>query len=169
MSKSPIAYVLAFLKLGLGIVSIILCLGEKIVAANFLILGAVFVKGCSRLFTGNMKLTDPEAYEANSLSDMVSFGLSPALTAWKYSLVSLKITGYAILLTFTICSAFQQARNSIKDGDGYYTGMPVTTAGSLLLLDNISTAQFDKHTILTALFMLLLSYLMVCSIRIKKF
>lgn len=169
MNKSPLIYMIVFLKLGLGIISIILCLNGDKIAANFLILGAVFIEGCSKTFIGSQELKSPVDREVNSITNMISFGLSPALGAWKSSLTYLGIAGYALLLVFVVCSVYQMARSNVKSWDSYYTGIPVIAAGSLLLLDNISVAQFDIHAKLSALFILLLSYLMVSSIRIKKF
>lgn len=167
MTKPTVIYVLSFFKLSLGIISIILCLDGRISAANFVLLGAVFIEGCSKMYIRGGTVISLMDKELDSISAMISFGIAPALCAWKSSLTGLKFTGYIILLLYTFCSAISLARNNITERT--YTGIPITGAGALLLLDNISIAQFGMHTILTALFMLLLSYLMVSSIKIKRF
>lgn len=165
--KSPIVNILSLLKLSLGVFAIIFCLSGRIAGANFLILGAVFLVGCSKMLLKSDKYASPMDKEIDSMSVMVSLGLSPALCSWKSSLAGLGFTGYIFLLLFISCSIVKLSRNNSNE-TFQGLGLPVTAAGSLLLLDNISIAQFGAHAMLTAFFISLLSYLMVSSIRITQ-
>jgi CDP-diacylglycerol--serine O-phosphatidyltransferase len=107
--------------------------------------------------------------ELDSLADLVSFGVAPAMLAWKLSLLNYGIISYLLLLVFPICGAFRLARFNISDFKSVYTGIPITIAGSLLALDCIAAAKLGVHSGVTAIFTLLLSYSMVCSLEIKKF
>jgi len=107
--------------------------------------------------------------ELDSLADLVSFGVAPAILIWKLSLSSLGIISYVFLLIFPICGAFRLARFNVTDFKNVYTGIPITIAGSLLAWDAIAIQKLGMHTGLTSIFTILLSYLMVSSIQIKKF
>ena len=112
--------------------------------------------------------------ELHSLSSFISFGVAPAVAAWKTSLSGIGLAGYIILIAFPLCGAFRLAKNSILNFKEVKAGISINIAGFLIVLDNLSVVKFGTHTILSIVFMLLLSYLMVSfylmpsSIRTKK-
>lgn len=79
--------------------------------------------------------------ELDSLSDLVSFGVAPALVAytWKFNVGTTVGYGWAFCLLFAVCTALRLARfNSLLDDDspkpyakGFFTGVPAPAAGLL--------------------------------------
>jgi CDP-diacylglycerol--serine O-phosphatidyltransferase len=47
-------------------------------------------------------------------------------------------------------------------------GVPITVAGSIVALDNIAAFKLANHAAVTLILVLLLSYLMISKIQIKK-
>ena len=112
--------------------------------------------------------------ELDSLADLVSFGVAPALLAFNlYEFMNMGLTGYLLVLVFPLCGAYRLARYNCTDFDGEFMGIPITIAGMLLALycfftvdttNNIASAPVYRVAILILLF----SYLMVSKIKIKK-
>jgi CDP-diacylglycerol--serine O-phosphatidyltransferase len=79
--------------------------------------------------------------ELDSLSDLVSFGVAPALIAyvWKFNTGKSIGYGWAFCLLFAVCVALRLARfNSLLEDDepkpyarGFFTGVPAPAAGLL--------------------------------------
>ncbi len=80
--------------------------------------------------------------ELDSLSDMISFGVAPAVLLYSWNLKTLGGFGWIIALAFTVCCALRLARfNSKLDDDdeprrkaGFLTGLPAPVAAGLGLM-----------------------------------
>ncbi|KPU45295.1 CDP-diacylglycerol--glycerol-3-phosphate 3-phosphatidyltransferase [Oxobacter pfennigii] len=168
MNKSSIPNIFTFINLSLGIVSIILTFKGNGVYAGFCILAAAFIDRYDGLIARKFNAISSIGKELDSLADLVSFGVAPSLLSWQLSLSSLGIISYVLLLIFPICGAYRLARFNISEFKNFYSGIPITVAGSLLAFDCVVTSYMGAHTGLSAIFILLLSYLMVSSIQIKK-
>lgn len=168
MNKSSVPNIFTFINLSLGIISIIFSFKGKMVGAGLCILAAGLVDRYDGKIARKINAVSILGKELDSLADLVSFGVAPAILAWELSLSKLGIISYVFLLVFPICGAFRLARFNVTEFKNVYMGIPITIAGSLMALDAIATVKIGTHTGLTAVFILLLSYLMVSSIQIKK-
>jgi CDP-diacylglycerol--serine O-phosphatidyltransferase len=80
--------------------------------------------------------------ELDSLSDVIAFGVSPAVIIYLWSLQTLPQAGWLFALAFAVCCAFRLARfNANLDVEwqpqksaGYLTGVPAPAGAALLLL-----------------------------------
>lgn len=89
--------------------------------------------------------------ELDSLSDFVTFGVSPALIVYFYSLNELGRFGWGVVLFFCVCSGLRLARfntmlelteieslgieqSKVISNKKYFTGVPMPAAGLLMLL-----------------------------------
>lgn len=80
--------------------------------------------------------------ELDSLSDVIAFGVSPALIIYLWSLQYLPRLGWIVALAHAVCAALRLARfnASIDVADqphksaGYFTGVPAPAGAGLLLL-----------------------------------
>ena len=80
--------------------------------------------------------------ELDSLSDVIAFGVAPALVLFLWSLVSVPRYGWIFALAFTVCAALRLARfNAQIDSTeqphksaGFLTGVPAPAAAGLALL-----------------------------------
>jgi CDP-diacylglycerol--serine O-phosphatidyltransferase len=125
----------------------------------------------ARMFNATSEL----GKELDSLSDLISFGVAPIIIAWKMCLTQLGILGYIVTLIFPMAGAYRLARYNITEFDNVYRGIPITIAGALLtvvsLYNGFSIMKGNLtslHTYVTAILIILLSYLMVSKICFKK-
>lgn len=113
--------------------------------------------------------------ELDSLSDLVSFGVAPVIIAWKLNFMHLGVPGYLVAVLFPIAVAYRLARYNVTAFDNVFRGIPITIAGAFLAIDNlyncfaiINNKYTNLHSAITILLMVILSYLMVSNIKIKK-
>ena len=73
--------------------------------------------------------------EYDSMSDLVSFGLAPALLFYNWTLVPLGPRGWLIAALFALCAALRLARFNVKaqvEDQDFYQGIPSTFAGGFV-------------------------------------
>ncbi|MBS0358194.1 MAG: CDP-diacylglycerol--serine O-phosphatidyltransferase, partial [Proteobacteria bacterium] len=115
--------------------------------------------------------------EYDSLSDMVAFGVAPALIVYKWSLHSLGKTGWLIAFIYTATTALRLARFNTKLGDTtnkrYFQGIPSPAAAAVIAslvwmgYDNMVDGEVVR--IFIALMTLITGGLMVSSIPYHSF
>lgn len=89
--------------------------------------------------------------ELDSLSDVVSFGVAPAVVLYLWALSSLGGLGWVIALAFAVCCALRLARyNSALDDDdepkkkaGFLTGFPAPVGAGLALLPMMLHFEYE--------------------------
>lgn len=103
----------------------------------------------------------------DSLSDLVSFGIAPAL------LIFVQVSGGAyfwlvaiISLMYICCGAYRLARFNTMNISGYYMGIPITASGMLLAI--LSLLSITKFPILTIVITLVLAIVMVSKVKVPK-
>ncbi len=120
--------------------------------------------------------------QLDSLCDLISFGVAPAVIAWKLNFAFAqmlipfgRLLGYLIALIFPIAGAVRLARFNLQEDSSEFHGIPITLAGSILTLLNLFNTfmflkgKFNSISILSCMIlMLVLSVLMVSKISIKK-
>lgn len=117
-----------------------------------------------------LNATSKFGMELDSLSDMVSFGLAPALLMYLAVLQPLGTVGMAIAIAFPLCGAVRLARfNSDSSGIGKVTflGCPIPIAASylwsmVLVRDGLSVWMMAAGT-------LVLAGAMVSTLKVPKF
>ena len=71
--------------------------------------------------------------EYDSLSDMVAFGVAPALVAFSWALSSLGQIGWVVTFVYMACAALRLARFNTEGGDhATFTGLPSPAAAAVL-------------------------------------
>jgi len=114
--------------------------------------------------------------EYDSLADLVSFGIAPALLAFSWGLRSYGKFGWLAAFTFVACGALRLARFNVMSSSGdnkYFKGLPIPAAATmialtiLLYLRLIETAWVKDIVILVMIY--LLAFLMVSTIRYLSF
>lgn len=175
MRKSCIPNVFTFINLSCGIISILSVMNEKYALSGAFILLAGLVDRYDGRIARFLNVSSDLGKELDSLADLVSFGVAPSILV--YILFNLNsfgpngLLGYAVLLLFPICGAYRLARFNTTNFDGSFTGVPITIVGcfmaliSLILLNLNITAPIYAIVIL----MIIGSYLMVSTLRLKKF
>ena len=124
------------LNLASGFISIILTFrGEFKSACLFLLLGGIFdsVDGRVARLTGTQS---PFGEQFDSMSDIVSFGVAPALLFYQKFLIIHGRIGVAAAFIFTLCGALRLARfnaNIDRVGSDYFQGVPIPLAAGALI------------------------------------
>jgi CDP-diacylglycerol--serine O-phosphatidyltransferase len=73
--------------------------------------------------------------ELDSLSDLVAFGIAPAVLLYKWSLVPFGRVGWAAAFLFVACGALRLARYNVQMGSKEsraFTGMPIPGAATIV-------------------------------------
>ena len=170
MNKSYIPNSFTFGNLALGVLSIIFAIKGRYDIAVFAILGAALLDRydgrIARMFNASSKL----GTELDSLADLVSFGVAPAIISWSLYLNEYGIIGYIIVCLYPICGAYRLARYNVNvdSFDNVFMGIPITIAGFLMAIDSLINIYIIKHNIISTILIVLFSYLMVSKIQIKK-
>lgn len=121
--------------------------------------------------------------EYDSLSDMVSFGIAPALVMYQWGIEVLRDlggfwgkAGWAVAFIYCVCAALRLARfntNSVKVGKRYFQGLPSPAAAGVLagfILFERTWQLGDYPSVSLALFLTLASgLLMVSNIKYRSF
>jgi CDP-diacylglycerol--serine O-phosphatidyltransferase len=110
--------------------------------------------------------------ELDSLSDLVAFGVAPAVLVYSWGLQPFGRVGWGAAFLFVICGALRLARYNVQMGSAEskaFTGLPIPGAGivvaSLVLfhIEVWGALSGKNHTILLLTF--LLAALMVSTLR----
>jgi CDP-diacylglycerol---serine O-phosphatidyltransferase len=168
MNKSMIPNAFTFLNLACGMLSILSTFTSDYKVAAFLIILAGIIDRYDGRVARKFNAESPIGKELDSLADLVSFGAAPAVLSWGVFLNSYGIIGYILTIIFPIAGAYRLARYNVTSFSNVFMGVPITIAGGLIALDIIINETVVKHYLISAAFMLLLSYLMISKISIKK-
>jgi len=112
----------------------------------------------------------------DSLADLVSFGIAPALLAFSWALRPYGKFGWLAAFLFVVCGALRLARFNVQSSSGevkYFKGLPIPAAASmialtiLLYLRLIETDWVKDIVILVMIY--ILAFLMVSNIRYFSF
>ncbi|MFT9848744.1 CDP-alcohol phosphatidyltransferase family protein [Aneurinibacillus sp. REN35] len=142
-----------------GIFSLTFAMNEFYKMAAFLILLAALCDVFDGKLARMLRVDSPMGVELDSLADIVSFGVAPAILVHTMNSPSLLLT--LAFIAFPIAGAWRLGRFNIKPTIGYYMGVPITLAG--LIVAVLALFSFSSP-----LLMLLLAILMVSPIRIPK-
>ncbi len=166
---------LTFINLSLGIVALLFAIKDELIQASLLVMVAALTDRFDGKVARMLDSTSELGKELDSLSDLISFGVAPIIIAWKVSFLDLGIIGYLLTVLFPIAGAYRLARYNVTSFNNVFSGVPITIAGAFLSIINLYNC-FSKirytysnvNTIVSAVIIVLLSYLMVSKIQIKK-
>ncbi len=110
--------------------------------------------------------------ELDSLSDLIAFGVAPAILIYSWALQPFGRIGYGASFLFVICGALRLARYNVQMGtteSKAFTGLPIPAAGSfiatLVLFHNeVWTGSIGRNYLVLAL-PFLLAVLMVSMLK----
>jgi len=114
--------------------------------------------------------------EYDSLSDMMAFGVAPALVAYSWSLYNLGKLGWLAAFVYTAAGALRLARFNTQIGSAdkrYFQGLPIPAAAgivaSLVWLGNQYELAGEALAVIVALITITVAVLMVSNIRYHSF
>ena len=173
--KHSLPNMLTFINLSLGIVALLLAFQGEPIQASLLVMVAALTDRFDGKVARMLDCTSELGKELDSLSDLVSFGVAPIVICWNISFMSIGPLGFLLAVIFPIAGAFRLARYNVTSFNNVFSGVPITIAGAFLSIANLynSFAIIGKNytivnTIIVAILVVLLSYLMISKIQIKK-
>ncbi len=126
--------------------------------------------GMARLLGANSKL----GAELDSLADMVSFGVAPAVLLYTWTMKDAGTLGWALILLFCICCALRLARfnTGLDDDDDkppwsyrYFTGVPTPASAGVVMVPLAFSFNFGNeffgHVALNGAVIIFISLMMV--------
>ena len=148
--------------------------GEFYKACMFIVLGAIFdsVDGRVARWT-NTQSAFGEQFD--SLSDLVSFGVSPAIVYYFRFLTETGRPGMVACFFFMLCGALRLARfnaNIDKNKSDYFQGLPIpggATAAISLIFLSFTFPEIALYKPLTVAYLLFYAFLMVSNIPFPSF
>ncbi|WP_417449597.1 CDP-alcohol phosphatidyltransferase family protein [Kordiimonas sp.] len=125
-----------------GLTSIRFALGEKWELAVFAILLAGVFDGLDGTVARLLKSTSRFGAELDSLSDVVAFGVAPAVVLYLWGLQGLDRLGWGVALVYATAMALRLARFNARLDDeeeprkrlGFLTGVPAPMGAALMLI-----------------------------------
>jgi CDP-diacylglycerol--serine O-phosphatidyltransferase len=103
--------------------------------------------------------------EFDSLSDLVSFGVAPAVLLYGNMTDKWHPAGLVCFAFFTLCGAYRLARFNVSSGTTYFQGVPITVAGAVLAVLVILLRHFPAAILAAGI---IASLAMISTIRIPK-
>lgn len=161
------ANVVTLINIVFGSLSILCTINEDYRLAAVFILLAVMMDGMDGRIARRFDATSELGRELDSLCDLVSFGVAPAVLLYAQMLNSgTGYTGLILPVFYIACGCFRLARFNVLRDDHYFMGVPITIAGALMAVLSLLAVHLNPTIIMIG--MVLLSFLMISKTRIKK-
>lgn len=145
-----------------GLFSLILVIHGRYVPAAWLVFFAVIFDGfdgkVARMLGGGSQF----GMEFDSLADLVSFGVAPAILLYQVELRDLHIAGVVMACFFALCVALRLARFNVVHVPGPFQGLPCPAGG--LFVSSFVIAGMNLPAWVMACVMGLTGFLMISSI-----
>jgi CDP-diacylglycerol--serine O-phosphatidyltransferase len=113
--------------------------------------------------------------EYDSLADLVSFGVAPAVLAYSWGLSDFSRLGWLVSFLFVVCGSMRLARFNIQThivDKKYFIGLPIPAAAATVSALVLATPEPLVDRVWMAGFLgltFILSYLMISTIRYRSF
>jgi len=113
--------------------------------------------------------------EYDSLADLVSFGVAPAVLAYSWGLSDFSRLGWLVSFLFVVCGSMRLARFNIQThvvDKKYFIGLPIPAAAATVSTLVLATPEPLVDRVWMAGFLgltFILSYLMISTIRYRSF
>jgi CDP-diacylglycerol--serine O-phosphatidyltransferase len=124
----------------IGLSSIKFALDEKYSLSVIAIILAAMIDGLDGRIARLIKGTSKMGKELDSLGDVISFGVAPALIMYFWNLQYLEKLGWLICLIYVVCVALRLARFNINSNeepsweDNFFEGLPSPAGGIIVLM-----------------------------------
>ncbi len=157
------------LSLIFGVLSIFMTLEEDFFYAPLFIILAVAADSMDGRAARLLHVPGEFGKELDSLCDLGSFGVAPAILIYKNGMLSLGYIGMVVASLFTICGAMRLARFNVNAASvkGYFQGMPIPAGACCLATYVLSGYRFSPLTV--AAMTLVLGLIMYSNVKFPDF
>ncbi|WP_226673195.1 CDP-diacylglycerol--serine O-phosphatidyltransferase [Rossellomorea aquimaris] len=164
--KAQTANLITLTNLSLGGFAIISILHNQLHLSLIFIFIAALTDRFDGMVARKLNIESELGKQLDSMSDIISFGVAPALLMYTSALSQFDLPGMFFTILYLACGAYRLARFNISDNDGYFTGLPITAAGCLLTISYFAI-PFVSSVLLVCL-VIVLSILMISPFTLKK-
>jgi len=169
MKRAFIPNILTFMNLSFGIMSLLATVQGDYLNSGLFILGAGLVDRYDGRIARLLNAEGPLGKELDSLSDLVSFGVAPAILAYiMFNLIEIRFLGLIPIILFPVAGAYRLARYNSATFNGVFMGVPITIAGCALTLFMLLLRNNLDLRFLVIMLMMAFAYLMVSTIKLQK-
>jgi len=133
------------------------------IGAAIAVLVAMIFDGLDGRIAKMLHATSDFGRELDSLADIVSFGIAPAMLLYGFGLKDIGVLGWLMAILFVTAGAVRLALFNIRSVTGYYLGLPITTTGGMVASLVISRVELPAWGWVIAV--ILLATLMVSRIH----
>lgn len=150
-----------------GFLALALTMEGKYQLAAGLILLSTLMDGMDGKVARKLSVSSDFGYELDSLSDLVSFGVAPAILTYRSILQDqLGYWGLVLAAIFALCGAIRLARFNVLHISDYFVGVPITFAGGFMAL--ILLFHGILPWLIYAVLIPVLAFLMVSTFKVPK-
>ncbi len=147
---------------------------DFLTAAYAIVVAAIFDQLDGRL-ARLTRSTSKFGAEYDSLCDLVSFGMAPAILLYQWALSPFGRLGWIACFLFTACGALRLARFNVQAHvveKNYFQGLPIPmaagiVASSVLAFQDLEWESLGSYTLLVMT--ILLAFVMVSNFRFRSF
>ncbi len=148
----------------------------QIIGGGFILL-AMLCDGIDGFAARILKSYSPMGAQLDSLADLVTFGIAPAVLMYSYQLYQFKYSigpdfyipvGMLIAAAWPVCAAFRLARFNISHESESFVGLPSPVAGTVVALMPLVFSNIPIPHILLAVIFLLTAFMMVSTVKYTK-
>ena len=166
----------------IGLTSIKFAIDGKFTIAIIAILFAGLMDALDGRIARLIKGTSKMGKELDSLGDVISFGVAPALIMYFWNLQYLDKLGWFVCLTYVVCVALRLARFNVNTEeesswkDNFFEGIPSPAGGILVLMPLIlSFSELEQfifkinYDVLVPILFIIISILLISTIPTYSF
>ena len=166
----------------IGLSSIKFALDGKFIIAVIAILFAGIMDALDGRIARLIKGTSEMGKELDSLGDVISFGVAPALIMYFWNLQYQDKLGWLVCLIYVVCVALRLARFNVNSNDepswkdNFFEGVPAPAGGIIVLMPLIfSFSGIDKYyfnlnyDLVVLIFFVAISFLLISTIPTYSF
>ncbi|WP_041219404.1 CDP-diacylglycerol--serine O-phosphatidyltransferase [Desulfitobacterium dichloroeliminans] len=150
-----------------GFLAIIWTMNGNYQVASGLIILSVLMDSMDGKVARKLSVSTDFGRELDSLCDVVSFGVAPAILTYKVLLEGhMGFWGVLLAAAFALCGAVRLARFNVLNITTHFVGVPITFAGGLMAL--LVLFYQSLPWIVYPIALALLAFLMVSSFKVPK-
>ena len=149
-----------------GMFSLTLAFDGRFVPASWMVLLALIFDSVDGRLARALDVNSQFGMHFDSLSDVIGFGVAPAIIMYGSALNRLGVTGAIVAAFFALCVVLRVARFNVTPSSGSrpYQGLPCPAAGLLMLSFLKAGVPVEAAPAVMAFFMVALGVLMLSSI-----
>ncbi len=154
-----------------GFLALIWVIESNYTLAAAMILLSVLMDSLDGKVARRLSVSSDFGKELDSLSDLVSFGVAPAILTYQAILMPhqtelAKYLGLGIAVVFALCGAVRLARFNMLNITTYFVGVPITFAGGFMALLMFLRTMVPWY--IYPVSMVILAFLMVSTFKVPK-